>query len=101
LEIHSISVQLKIFINIIIIKYWYFDRNQTEYENSILSSHNKLIIFSRDDNNITNIINNSIWKGQRAIGVVYNPQYEKYGNYVPTNLSSRYDAFYLSMRLMP
>ena len=92
MEIHSINVQLKIFINIIIIKYWYFDRNQTEYENSILSSHNKLIIFSHDDNNITNIINNSIWKGQRAIGVIYNPQYEKYGNYVPTNLSSRYDA---------
>ncbi|MDP8907473.1 MAG: erythromycin esterase family protein [Thermoproteota archaeon] len=30
--------------------------------------------------------------GQRAIGVVYNPKYEKYGNYVPTKLSSRYDA---------
>ncbi|HYO05510.1 MAG TPA: erythromycin esterase family protein [Phototrophicaceae bacterium] len=30
--------------------------------------------------------------GQRAIGVVYNPKYEKYGNYVPTKLPSRYDA---------
>jgi erythromycin esterase-like protein len=30
--------------------------------------------------------------GQRAIGVVYNPKYEKHGNYVPTKLSSRYDA---------
>ncbi len=30
--------------------------------------------------------------GQRAIGVVYNPKHEKYGNYVPTKLSSRYDA---------
>lgn len=30
--------------------------------------------------------------GQRAIGVVYNPKYEKYGNYVATKLSSRYDA---------
>jgi len=29
----------------------------------------------------------------RAIGVVYNPSYEKYGNYVPTVLNSRYDAF--------
>ena len=32
-------------------------------------------------------------KGQRAIGVVYNPEYEKYGNYVPTVLTKRYDAF--------
>jgi erythromycin esterase-like protein len=31
--------------------------------------------------------------GQRAIGVVYNPEYEKYGNYVPTDLTRRYDAF--------
>jgi erythromycin esterase-like protein len=30
--------------------------------------------------------------GQRAIGVVYNPKYEKYGNYVPTKLHSRYDV---------
>ena len=29
----------------------------------------------------------------RAIGVIYNPSYEKYGNYVPTVLNSRYDAF--------
>jgi erythromycin esterase len=32
-------------------------------------------------------------KGQRAIGVVYNPEYERFGNYVPTFLSKRYDAF--------
>lgn len=31
--------------------------------------------------------------GHRAIGVVYNPEYEKYGNYVPTTLPLRYDAF--------
>ncbi len=31
-------------------------------------------------------------RGQRAIGVVYNPIYERYSNYVPTVLSSRYDA---------
>ena len=29
----------------------------------------------------------------RAIGVVYNPEYEKYGNYVPSVLPKRYDAF--------
>ncbi len=31
--------------------------------------------------------------GHRAIGVVYHPQYEKYGNYVPSILPLRYDAF--------
>ena len=31
-------------------------------------------------------------RGHRAIGVVYHPDYE-YGNYVPTSLSRRYDAF--------
>jgi erythromycin esterase len=32
-------------------------------------------------------------RGHRAIGVVYNPEYERFGNYVPTVLPSRYDAF--------
>ncbi len=31
-------------------------------------------------------------RDQRAIGVVYNPAYEKWRNYVPTSLSRRYDA---------
>lgn len=31
--------------------------------------------------------------GHRAIGVVYNPEYESYGNYVPTIIPLRYDAF--------
>jgi erythromycin esterase len=31
-------------------------------------------------------------RGQRAIGVVYRPEYEHLGNYVPTALSLRYDA---------
>jgi erythromycin esterase-like protein len=29
----------------------------------------------------------------RAIGVVYNPDREKYGNYVPSEMANRYDAF--------
>lgn len=29
----------------------------------------------------------------RAIGVVYDPEMEKYGNYVPTVMANRYDAF--------
>ena len=31
-------------------------------------------------------------RGHRAIGVVYHPEYEMYGNFVPTALSERYDA---------
>jgi len=31
--------------------------------------------------------------GHRAIGVVYNPEHERFGNYVPTILPERYDAF--------
>lgn len=31
--------------------------------------------------------------GQRAIGVVYDPEHERWGNYVPTALARRYDAF--------
>jgi erythromycin esterase len=31
-------------------------------------------------------------RGHRAIGVVYRPQHEAYGNYVPTVLPKRYDA---------
>jgi erythromycin esterase-like protein len=32
-------------------------------------------------------------RGHRAIGVVYHPEHEHYGNYVPTVLPRRYDAF--------
>jgi erythromycin esterase-like protein len=32
-------------------------------------------------------------RGHRAIGVVYDPLYERWGNYVPTVLPYRYDAF--------
>ncbi|MEO5971696.1 MAG: erythromycin esterase family protein [Bdellovibrionia bacterium] len=32
-------------------------------------------------------------RGHRAIGVVYQPHYEGLGNYVPTSLAHRYDAF--------
>ena len=31
--------------------------------------------------------------GHRVIGVVYNPEFESYGNYVPSILPMRYDAF--------
>ena len=31
--------------------------------------------------------------GHKAIGVVYNPEHERFGNYVPTVMPKRYDAF--------
>jgi erythromycin esterase-like protein len=31
--------------------------------------------------------------GHRAVGVVYDPSFEQWGNYVPTRLADRYDAF--------
>ncbi|ULT55177.1 erythromycin esterase family protein [Neobacillus drentensis] len=31
--------------------------------------------------------------GHRAIGVVYHPEYEQFGNYVPSNMGQRYDGF--------
>jgi erythromycin esterase-like protein len=33
------------------------------------------------------------WLGHRAVGVVYHPERERTGNYVPTQLGKRYDAF--------
>ncbi len=48
------------------------------------------VILSSDIKNqefLRNFINH------RAIGVVYNPENEKYGNYVPTIIPERYDAF--------
>ncbi|TAK05807.1 MAG: erythromycin esterase family protein [Candidatus Manganitrophaceae bacterium] len=33
------------------------------------------------------------WRGHRAIGVVYHPNRERFGNYVPTIMPFRYDAF--------
>jgi erythromycin esterase-like protein len=35
----------------------------------------------------------NVARGHRAIGVVYHPEYEHLGNYVPTVLPRRYDAF--------
>ena len=51
-------------------------------------AHNKLLIFNGENRHLFNE-----WIGHRAIGVVYNPEYEAYGNYVPSKMGSRYDAF--------
>jgi erythromycin esterase-like protein len=49
---------------------------------------NKLLIFNEQNRHLFNH-----WIGHRAIGVVYNPEYEAYGNYVPSKIGNRYDAF--------
>jgi erythromycin esterase-like protein len=52
------------------------------------SGDNRLLIFEQPA-----AAELSAWRGHRAIGVVYRPQFEEYGNYVPTILPKRYDAF--------
>ncbi|SES00880.1 erythromycin esterase family protein [Psychrobacillus sp. OK032] len=48
----------------------------------------KLLIFNEENRPLFDN-----WIGHRAIGVVYNPEFEAYGNYVPSKIGSRYDAF--------
>ncbi|RUL45645.1 erythromycin esterase family protein [Lysinibacillus antri] len=48
----------------------------------------KVLIFTDENREMFND-----WIGHRAIGVVYQPQFEAYGNYVPSRVGSRYDAF--------
>jgi erythromycin esterase-like protein len=48
--------------------------------------YDKLLIFEPNDPAFKEQL------GHRAIGVVYDPEYEQFGNYVPTSLSARYDA---------
>jgi erythromycin esterase len=52
------------------------------------SAENKLIIFNEQNRKKFDQET-----PHRAIGVVYNPRQERHRNYVPTILSSRYDAF--------
>ena len=52
-------------------------------------SENKLLLLDE-------VQGRDLWddpRGHRAIGVVYDPNAERWGNYVPTVLPSRYDAF--------
>ena len=61
-----------------------------EYMLHKAGSENKLLImedFLHNDMLMENHL------GHRAVGVVYNPAYEQYGNYVPSVLPMRYDAF--------
>lgn len=60
-----------------------------EYLLHTADANNKLLLM--DDFMNDDFMENHI--DHRAIGVVYNPEYEKYGNYVPSILPMRYDAF--------
>jgi erythromycin esterase-like protein len=53
------------------------------------NGQNKLLLMSpiREEQSLSDYI------PHRAIGVVYNPEHERYGNYVPTIMPRRYDAF--------
>lgn len=51
-------------------------------------AHDKFLIFT-DENK--HLFEERV--GHRAVGVVYHPEYEKYGNYVPSSISERYDSF--------
>src|SRR5262249_27801672 len=50
---------------------------------------NKLLLFAETDKAKPLLER----RGHRAIGVVYRPEHEHLGNYVPTILPRRYDAF--------
>jgi erythromycin esterase-like protein len=49
---------------------------------------NKAILFTKENKHL---FQQTV--GHRAIGVVYQPEYEHLGNYVPSRMSERYDAF--------
>jgi erythromycin esterase len=63
-------------------------KNSWEYLLHAAGNENKLLFLTDFDDPI---FSNRI--GHRAIGVVYRPEFERYGNYVPSVLSKRYDAF--------
>lgn len=66
------------------------EKGSWEYLLHNAGNENKLLLmedFADNDMFMENHI------GHRAIGVVYNPAYEQYGNYVPSLLPLRYDAF--------
>lgn len=54
----------------------------------VAGAFDKLLIFNEKNRSMFNEL-----IGHRAIGVVYHPDYEAYGNYVPSKIASRYDAF--------
>ena len=69
------------------------DAREGSYEHAMHSAEidDSLFLFPQGDGDgATNLREE---RGHRAIGVVYNPRTEHWGNYVPTILPGRYDAF--------
>ena len=62
--------------------------NRWEGQLHAAGAEDKVLIFTNENRKLFNE-----WIGHRAIGVVYNPEFEAYGNYVPSRVGSRYDAF--------
>lgn len=60
-----------------------------EYELHRESPRDRYLLFNGEDNKSKY----EIEMKHRAIGVVYNPASERFGNYVPSVMSQRYDAF--------
>jgi erythromycin esterase len=60
-----------------------------EHQLHLQNTANRYLLFNSED--IQKTYEASI--RHRAIGVVYDPERERFGNYVPTKLSLRYDAF--------
>lgn len=69
------------------------DAKEGSYEHAIDRAEvgDSLFIFDRDDEGSYERLLEP--RGHRAIGVVYDPRTEHWGNYVPTILPRRYDAF--------
>jgi erythromycin esterase-like protein len=69
------------------------DAREGSYEHAMKSAGigNSLFIFPKDGADEASELREP--RGHRAIGVVYDPRTEHWGNYVPTILPGRYDAF--------
>jgi erythromycin esterase-like protein len=64
-------------------------KSSWEYLLHMCGTQNRLLIMDDFANDL--FLENYL--DDRAIGVVYNPEYERHGNYVPSILPLRYDAF--------
>jgi erythromycin esterase-like protein len=64
------------------------ERGSWEYLMHKAGSFNQFLIFNENNRNH---FNTSI--GHRAIGVVYQPEFERFGNYVQSVMGQRYDGF--------
>ncbi|MEO8193045.1 MAG: erythromycin esterase family protein [Gemmatimonadales bacterium] len=69
------------------------EAKEGSYENAmkLAGISDSLFIFPAGDADETDALREP--RGHRAIGVVYDPRTEHWGNYVPTILPGRYDAF--------